>query len=190
MKVLLFQPNTSTLRGTLCPPFGLMYVGAVAREAGHEVMILDRNIDYFSLKKMKGFNPDVVGITAMTGPMLLDAVEVSRQAKRILGNHVPVVWGGVHATILPEQTLENDYVDFVVVGEGEYTFRELLEVLGRRGKDFRQIEGLAFKESGTVIVNQPRPVIKNLDELPLLPWDLVCARQYFSIEIVSKGLVW
>ena len=189
MKILLIQPNTSTLRGTLCPPIGIMYVGAVVREAGHEVKILDRNIDYFSLAKIKKFKPDIVGITAMTGPMLLDAVQVSKKVKEILGKDTPVVWGGVHATILPKETLENDYIDYVVIGEGEYTFLELVESLSNN-RDLSIIDGLAFKESGEVRVNKPRAAIKNLDDLPYLPWNLVNAKKYFNIEIVlvtSRG---
>jgi len=190
MRILLVQPNTSTLRGTLCPPIGLMYVGAVAREAGHEVKILDRNIDYFSLTKMKRFKPDIVGITSMTGPMLLDAVHVSRKTKEILGKDTPVVWGGVHASILPGETLQNDYIDYVVVGEGEYTFLQLVEALDNGSGEIGTIHGLAFKESGKVKINEPRPVLKNLDVLPYLPWDLVNAEKYFDIEIVlvsSRG---
>ncbi len=190
MRILLVQPNTSTLRGTLCPPIGLMYVGAVAREAGHEVKILDRNIDYFSLTKMKRFKPDIVGITSMTGPMLLDAVHVSRKTKEILGKDTPVVWGGVHASILPDETLQNDYIDYVVVGEGEYTFLQLVEALNNGSGEIGTIHGLAFKESGKVKINEPRPVLKNLDVLPYLPWDLVNAEKYFDIEIVlvsSRG---
>lgn len=190
MKVLLVQPNTSTLRGTLCPPIGLMYVAAVARQAGHDVKIIDRNVDYFSLSKMRKFNPDIVGITAMTGPMLLDAVQVSKKVKAIFGKQVPVVWGGVHATILPRETLKNDFVDFVVVGEGEYAFLELIEMLRRQDTNFNVIEGLAYKASGEIIINGPRTVIKNLDELPYLPWDLINAKKYFDIEIVlvtSRG---
>lgn len=190
MKILLIQPNTSTLRGTLCPPIGLMYVGAVAREAGHQVRILDRNIDYFSLSKMKSFKPDIVGITSMTGPMLLDAVHVSKKAKEILGKETPVVWGGVHASILPDETLQNDYIDYVVVGEGEYTFLDLVEALNNGSREIGAIQGLAWKEAGRVKVNQPRPVLKNLDVLPYLPWDLVNAGKYFDIEIVlvsSRG---
>jgi len=190
MRVLLIQPNTSTLRGTLCPPIGVMYVGAVAREAGHEVKILDRNIDFFSLNAMKKFKPDVVGITAMTGEMLLDAIRVSRKVKEILGKDIPVVWGGVHASTLPVDTLKESSIDFVVIGEGEYTFLELLESLSKGKKEFSNIKGLGFKKSGKNIINEPRPVLKSLDVLPYLPWDLVNAKKYFDIEIVlvsSRG---
>ncbi|MBI5742150.1 MAG: cobalamin B12-binding domain-containing protein [Nitrospirae bacterium] len=190
MKILLVQPNTSTLRGTICPPIGIMYVGAVAREAGHEVKILDRNIDYFSLTKIRKFRPDIVGVTAMTGPMLLDALHVTRQVKKIFGGDVPVVWGGVHASILPGETLANEFIDYVVAGEGEYTFLELVEALSSGKNNFQEIRGLAFKREGEIIVNERRPAVKDLDALPMLPWDLVQAKKYFDIEIVlvtSRG---
>ncbi len=189
MRIALVQPNTSTLRGTLCPPIGIMYVGAVARDAGHEVRIFDRNIEYFSLNKIKKFKPDIVGVTAMTGSMLLDAIQVSRKIKEIFGKEFPVVWGGKHATILPVETLDNDSIDYVVIGEGEHTFLEVIEALeGKR--DLSRVNGLAYKSNGRIRRNPPRDGLKKLDGLPFLPWDMVQAEKYFDIEIVlvsSRG---
>ena len=190
MKVLLVQPNTRTIRGTLCPPFGIMYVGEVARNAGHQVKILDRNVDYFSLTKMRRFRPDIVGISTMTGPMLLDAIYFSKKVKKVLGSHTPVVWGGVHASTLPEDTLRNDYIDYVVVGEGEYTFFELLSTLESQARNLSDIKGLAFKEGRKIIINDPRTVQQDLDSLPYLPWDMINSSRYFDIEVVlvtSRG---
>lgn len=189
MRILLIQPNTSTLRGTTCPPLGLMFVAAVVRQAGHEVKIIDRNIDYFPLYKTKRFKPDLVGISSFTGPMILDAIRVSKRIKEIFGDEFPVVWGGIHPSLLPEQTLENPYIDFIVRGEGEHTFLELVEAI-EQGKELEGIKGIGYKKNGRIILNEERPFIENLDELPLLPWDIVRAEKYFAIEVVivtSRG---
>src|SRR4030095_13449128 len=109
------------------PPLALMSIAAVVRDS-YEVHIDDRNLyrDPSGQKivtRLRQFKPDVVGITSLTGTAILDGLLVSRLAKEA---GAQVVWGGTHASLMPEQTLRNRYVDFVVINEGETTFRELL----------------------------------------------------------------
>lgn len=189
MKVLLVQSNTSTIVGTVCPPFGIMYVGAVARENGHTVKIIDRNVDYFSIKKMIDFKPDILGISAMTGPTLKDGLLFSSKAKEIFGSNFPVVWGGVHPTLLPELTLNDPCVDYVIRGDGEFTFSELLNALNS-GKNLEEVKGIGFKKDGKIYLTEEVEPVKNLDDLPMTPWDMVSAKAYLNVEIVlvtSRG---
>jgi radical SAM superfamily enzyme YgiQ (UPF0313 family) len=189
MKILLVQPNTSTFRGTLCPPLGLMFVASVVREAGHKVKIVDRNIDFFSLSIIKKFDPDIAGITAFTGPMIKDGIRVSKMIKQIFGQDFPIVWGGIHPTLLPEQTISAPYIDYIVCGEGEYGFLELVEAL-ENNRPLQDVKGIGYKKDGKVIITEERPFIKDLDELPPMPWDLVRAKCYLNLEIVlvtSRG---
>ena len=86
-----------------------------------------------------------VGVTSTTGPQLRHALEVSQVVKA--RSDVPVVWGGIHATLLPEQTLERPEIDFVVQGEGERTFEELVAAL-ERGGAVGDIAGVWRKEAG------------------------------------------
>ena len=189
MRVALVQPKFKRFGDPVCPPLGLMSVAAVARNLGHDVEIIDRNLTPFTIRNLVDFAPDVVGVSSLTGPMLKDAIWVSKAVKRILGEHVPIVWGGMHATTLPTQVLNDDFVDFVVVGEGEYTFVELLDVLVKGGS-ISGVRGLAHKEGGTPAVNGGRPLIRNLDTLPALPWDMVNSSFYFRRDIAlitSRG---
>ena len=105
-------------------------------------------------------SPDIVGISVMT-PKYGSALNVSRLVKYFDPN-IPVVWGGVHPTISPDETVENKDVDVVVRGEGEYTFLELIENLGR----LDNVLGITYKKNGRVIHNPNRPLIENLDDLP------------------------
>ena len=188
MKVLLVQPYTFTVRGLPQPPLALMYVASGAEQAGHEVKILDRNIETNARRVIEEFKPDVVGVTALTGKMLLDGLRVSEFVKKTHPN-TSVVWGGIHTSLLPEQTLAEKSIDYVVVGEGEVTFVELLEAIqGKR--DPATVLGIGYKENGRIIMNERRPTIKNLDDLPLLPWHLIEPKHYLTHEtllITSRG---
>ncbi|MFH1762539.1 MAG: radical SAM protein [bacterium] len=189
MKVLLVNPNSYCFRGTLCPPLAVMQVAALTREAGHEVKIIDRNIQSFFKSKLVRFNPDVVGVSVFTGPLIKDALYVSRIVKKVYGGKVPVVWGGIHPTILPEQVLENEYIDYIIQGE-EFAFVEFLKEFGSNNQ-YDKIRGLGYKNNnGTVQVNEKQELCKELDTLPPIPWDMVKYMEYFRIEVVlvtSRG---
>jgi len=189
MKVALIQPNTKTIQGTTIPPFGLMYIGSIAKEMGHKIKIFDRNLDFFTFTKLKKFNPDLVGISGFTGPCLMDVINIAKQVKKMFGQSFPVLMGGVHATVLPEQTLENPCIDYVIMGEGEYTFLEFLKTL-EQGGDMTKVKGVGFKKKGVITINERRPLIENLDKLPLLNWNFVNYKKYFRFDvtlITSRG---
>ena len=179
MKILLVNPNMRTAYNPLpFPPLSLMSIAAVVQDS-YEITIHDRNL----YKDPDGKNigtvlqrakPDIVGITSLTGPAILDGVLVSRLAKEA---GAQVVWGGTHASLLPEQTLQNPYIDFVVMNEGEETFRELIEAIEQH-RGYKNILGLAYKEDGQVKMNPERPFIQDLDALPMPAWNLVPVERY------------
>jgi len=108
------------------------------------------------------FRPDVVGVSAMTATYS-SALEVSRIAKE-WNPGVVVVLGGYHPSALPEDTLRNENVDYVVIGEGEVTFRELLLHL----ENPEEVQGIAYRNGNGHISRTPlRPTIENIDELPI-----------------------
>jgi radical SAM superfamily enzyme YgiQ (UPF0313 family) len=189
MKILLIQPKSGSQRGILTPPLALLFVGEAARQAGHEVKIVDRNIEFFSKKFIKKFKPDVVGVSVFTGPLIKDAVEISKFIKRELGSGTKIVWGGIHPSLLPEQTISNDFIDFLVIGEGEVTFVELLDALENK-KKLSEVKGICYKENGKIIRTPDREFIRNLDILPFINWSLIRAKKYLDLEIVlvtSRG---
>ena len=100
--------------------------------------------------------------------------------------HVPVVWGGVHASLLPEQTLEKSEIDFVVQGEGERTLPELVAAL-EGGTAVRGIAGLWHKDSGRIVNGAPRPFI-DLNEEPFLQYELVDMSKYTRTVFGVKRL--
>jgi anaerobic magnesium-protoporphyrin IX monomethyl ester cyclase len=188
-KVLLIQPNTLTFGGVTAPPLGLLFIGTYLKSNGYDVKIIDRNVDFFSYRKIVAFAPDVVGITTLTGKMLIDAIQISKFVKQRWNGKVPVVWGGIHTSLLPEQTLRNDFVDYAVIGEGEISFHQLLQTIGR-GESLEGVKGIGYKDEGSPVITPRREFIKNLDELPHLDWSLVNYKAYCRTEVTlvtSRG---
>jgi radical SAM superfamily enzyme YgiQ (UPF0313 family) len=166
-------------------PLELICVGSPLARKGYRVRIIDQRVQgdwQERLLSALAEKPVCVGVTSMTGPQLRQALEVSQWVKQ--HRDVPVVWGGIHATLLPEQTLERPEIDYVVQGEGERTFEELVAEL-ERGRAVRNVAGVWWKEQGRAISGGPRPFI-DLNQEPFLDYDLVDVRKYkrtvFGVE--------
>ncbi|MDD5005799.1 MAG: radical SAM protein [Candidatus Omnitrophica bacterium] len=171
MKILLINPSQEKVYGIKLmpayPPLGLLYVGTVLKNSGHEVRLLDIDTEGINEDKFKDvfkeFDPAAVGITSVT-PTINDALKWARISKGI--KNIPVVLGGIHATITAEEIIVNDSVDIVVVGEGEATADELFRELEQPSPNLRNIKGIWFKEKGRPTICAARPLIDNLDMLP------------------------
>ncbi|RLG83180.1 MAG: B12-binding domain-containing radical SAM protein [Thermoprotei archaeon] len=187
MRVLLTLPpdihhlEIYRVTGMKAPPLGLAYIASVLEEAGHKVGIIDTptlEIDQKTwLSEVRSWNPDVVGVSIIT-PTAPRGYRAIRELKR-LEPDIPIIVGGPHPTFMYEEALDSG-ADVVVLGEGEYTMRELVEVIERHGlnhKRLRDVRGVAFRDrDGRIVVTPPRPPIENLDKLPfparhLLPMD-------------------
>ena len=129
-------------------PIGLYKIAFFCRNY-YRVIVLDHRIEDVYQKIDSYLGTDKVlclGISVMTGIQILGAIEISRK----YSGKIPIVWGGTHPTITPEQTIANDYVDYVVLGEGEEAFLNLLYFL-----DGRKINEEKFlsKKNNRVAVN-------------------------------------
>lgn len=113
--------------------------------------------------------PRIVGISVLT----LNcgrAYEIAERIKQV-DPEALVVLGGIHPTVVPEEVLQKKDVDVVVRGEGEETFRELVQcVLEKR--DYRDIPGISYKRNGQIVHNLARPLIEDLDTIPPFPYDM------------------
>jgi len=191
MKISLVYPSSvqPLISGFFHPPLGLAYIAAVLREAGHVVNIIDLNfcVNWKQLEaELSKAKPDAVGISCMT-TMMSDALKVAELVKRSL--NCPVILGGPHPTILPEDTLLNENVDYVVEGEGEITMGELIHNLEER-KNVKTVSGVWYKEDGIIKRTNPRSHIENLDQIPFPARDLL-SKEYFRYGyadvIASRG---
>jgi len=174
MKIFLINPKTLFPGKTPPLPLGLIQAGALPYIDSHEVDILDCNISSIHKikRKIKNQNPDIIGFTTKTGKSLQSCIQLSKFTKE--NSDATVVWGGVHASLLPSQVIKENYVDIVVIGEGDFTFNEVVDNL----KDLSKIRGITYKKDNKVFMNPPKDIIQNLDSLPLIQWDLIDIKKY------------
>jgi radical SAM superfamily enzyme YgiQ (UPF0313 family) len=172
----------------LSEPVALTAIGAVVGDA-HEVRVLDLRLEPEDAlaRELVGFRPDVVGTTSMTTDAY-QAKAVLRMARQIRPDALTIV-GGHHPTLSPNE-FDEPYVDVIVQGEGEVTFRELIERWdAQRGSDdrtFAGVDGLRYRDSsGVRCVNPKRAQTVDLDTLPAPDRSLVkkYAGRYFFTAV-------
>jgi radical SAM superfamily enzyme YgiQ (UPF0313 family) len=139
------------------------------------------------IETVKGYNPDIVGISINFSMIAKSGLKIAELIKQWNPN-VKIVVGGPHASILPDETLSDKNIDFLVRHEGEYAMLELLQ-----GKDIVSIEGLSYKDrDGRIIHNEDRKFIEDLDSLPFSKLELQLKEisdpeNNFGIMATSRG---
>jgi len=123
---------------------------------------------------------DLVGISAMTGQQVKYGLLAAKAAREAWPGR-PVVWGGVHPTLFPEQTAGHPLVDYVVRGEGEETLSELLRALSGE-ISLEEVAGLTFRRGQEIVSNPDRKPFADLDSLPLPAYDLIDMADYPNIR--------
>jgi radical SAM superfamily enzyme YgiQ (UPF0313 family) len=185
MKILLVIPSRAA--GFTKFPDEVLSIAAVLEQNGHDVRLHDANLDNRQPADFVSFRPDIVGFSVATGPNIADARSRSLEFKKLLPG-VKIVWGFRHPSALPEETLVEPYIDFIVIGAGEYTLSELAQYLEEGTPKLVDIKGLGYKDRGKIHINQRRSFLKNLDELPDPAWHLVDVKKYWDVAInVSRG---
>ena len=175
-KVVLFFP--SYYSDEAAPPLALIHLAAPLVDDGCDVRIVDSAVTPDCVDAVVAACEDAtcLGISMVTGPMITQGVEVA-QAVRARHPEVPIVAGGWHASILPEQTLRSSSFDAVVKGQGELTFREMVARYAAGERDMTGIAGCFFKRGGTVVANPPRGYT-DINALPRRPFHLVDFEEY------------
>ncbi len=162
-RIVLFFPSYASREAS--PPLALIAVAAPLLEAGYQVDIVDTALedDYVSavLQRMPGAL--CLGISLITGPMIRGAVQVGEAVKERFPT-VPIVVGGWHPSILPEQTLEASFVDVVALKQGEVTLLELARAL-REGESLDSVSGILWKDSAGRMHRNPPRVYPRVAEL-------------------------
>jgi radical SAM superfamily enzyme YgiQ (UPF0313 family) len=179
-QIVLIVPKG--LRRPLYPPAGVLYLAAVVHE-NYSVKIIDAAVEPEAGRKL-GAELDegtlCVGISALTGTQLAQGLELAALV-RAASETVPIVWGGVHATLDPEGTLAHPLVDVVCRGEGERVFPALVRALERK-ENLRGVPGIGFKENGKAVFTPMPEKYFDLDALPLLPYNLVDFAPYEAVK--------
>jgi len=159
-------------------PLSLLHVASTLRREGYKVRIFDMRIENYN--DLKIGNPIFVGISSMSGLQIHYGLEFAKKV-RASNPSCPIVWGGVHPTLLPEQTAASEYVDVVVRGEGESTIVELVNKLAV-GQSLDEVAGITYKSAGKIRSNSDVPLI-DLNTIPVdLPFDLLLMDRYPSLR--------
>jgi anaerobic magnesium-protoporphyrin IX monomethyl ester cyclase len=162
-KVVFFFPAFSSTEATA--PLGILAVSTPLLRAGYQVCLIDSTITPNFKKRVIEELADALClcVSLVTGPMIRELVEIAKETKRIYPE-IPVVLGGWHPSLLPDQTLAAEYVDVVVKGQGEDALLEIVERIDAR-ESFEGIEGAGYKVDGQLVFNKPR-ALKPLVEMP------------------------
>ncbi len=200
-KILLVFPQGKVQKGKFrhCElPMGLAYLAAVLR-SDYEIKVLDCRAKFQSFSppglwehygysmeqiesKIREFSPDVVGISCLFSYVFPEVSRICALAKQAAPDCVTII-GGPHPTFLAERILESSrHIDFIVMGEGERTFPELLRRISR-GEDFSDLPGIGLRVNGKSRMNSRARLIEDLDGIPFP------ARDLFPLDFYRENAV-
>lgn len=200
--LLIFPPSTSlaSWEPMVSTPMGIAYLAAACREAGYEVTCLDALVEAAYqetpvseaisrngltydqiMARIRDARPDVVGLSCIFSNQWPAVRELSRRIKAQWPDLI-VVTGGAHPTFLSERCLRDAPVDFIIKGEAEESFIELLARL-KQERPFADLDGLAWREGDAVRVNPKTNFISDLDRLPFPAHDLLDPEKYFRLAL-------
>ncbi|MFH0840009.1 MAG: radical SAM protein [Candidatus Omnitrophota bacterium] len=164
--IVLFFPSYVGMGTYHWFPFPYLYIGPFLEKAGFKSVIIDARIEpQWKELLRKSLNGSLcVGITAMTGSDIKDAIEAATICKKA-DPMMPVIWGGPHATADPEGTARLDYVDAAVCGQGEDAMTKIAERV-YEGKDFSGIPGVVYKKGESILKNTKSEVPFDYDIYP------------------------
>ena len=167
---------------------GICSLAAFLRKNGYEVMLICAKEDQIDYAKIKAFNPGIVGVTVYYYSKQAVYNFCRRALLELPGARICA--GGYLPTYYDARMLrEAPFIDFVIRGEGEISFLNLLERL-EKGEDLNGLKGLTFRMGQEIVTNEDRPLIEDLNTLPLPARDLLTDNRLRVASIMtSRGCV-
>jgi len=170
----------------IIPPIGLIYIATYLKDKlknNIQVKIIDLVADFLKSPNLeigledilKEYNPDIVGIRGVN--IFSEQFHETTKIIKELNEDVVVVGGGPYITMDLQGASKDKAIDYFVIGEGEITFTELVERL-LNNQSVSDVKGLAYRDNGKLIINEPRPFIEDLDCLPFPDYSLISVDKY------------
>ncbi|OGS12599.1 MAG: hypothetical protein A2234_08920 [Elusimicrobia bacterium RIFOXYA2_FULL_58_8] len=188
-KIMLVRSGVRIPWGNFTQPLGLLYLVSVLRRefpGQFEIDLVEQALYNLTAREMRqriaAFKPDVIGFSCISLEAE-DMAEVAAAAKEF-NPQCLVILGGPHAKFFYDHALENPAIDIAVIGEGERTFPELLRKL-IAAQPLDDVNGIAYKKDGRVVLAAAREPIEELDSLPLPAWDLVDFTRYNKVASMN-----
>ena len=170
-------------KGAIYPSIATLLIASALKKNGFKVKIIDGAYDENYIEKCEEYlrrhkkRVIFVGMSVMTTQVPL----ANKASKRVKGvdKSMPVVWGGCHPTLFPEQTLRDAHVDIISINEGAFTAIKLAGAL-KTGDDLSSINGIGFKtEDHELVITSPE-TIENIDDLPHFDFSLIEIDNYLN----------
>jgi radical SAM superfamily enzyme YgiQ (UPF0313 family) len=177
-KVVLYNPRC--VFWTM--PLALVSVGSALDPLRYEVVIVDGRFEEDGPAAVLRALDDrtiCVGLTVLTGAPIRDALAVTR-AVHGARPELPIVWGGWHPSLFPRECLEEEAVTAAVFGQGELTFRELVDCFAE-GRPIQAVAGCAHRRQGLVSRHADRDLL-DINDLPAHNYGLVEVERYFKAK--------
>ena len=176
--IVLVNPKSAKWKHRL--PLSILSLAALL-EGVHSYEIVDGNFETDLQGKLIQLIHETkaryLGVTVMPGPQLLQAIPVTQSLKNLFP-HLKVIWGGYFPSLHAAAILKSGFVDFVIRGQGELSFLELITALNRN-TPVNQIPGLSFLDNGDIVHNPKRPVT-DPNTLPRMPYHRVDMKRYIG----------
>jgi len=200
--MLVFPPVTTAhfLEKMCCLPMGIACLGAGLRDR-YDVRLLDAVVEGHHLerdlspsffqygldlaeiqRRIEAFQPDVLGVSTVFSAQFSTTAEILQRAKAWNPDLITIT-GGTHPSFLPEHCLTRaNALDYIVLGEADESLPALIETLSQ-GRSPTEVDGLAYRENGSIRVNPKTRYLQNLDTLPFPARDLLPVEKYFEINV-------
>lgn len=201
MNLVLINPplvySKSQVSAGVVPSLGIAYLAAVALKAGHKVKVIDavgeapasvnpyrigfeiRGLTFDEIADGIPNDTDLIGISNLFTFAFSVVCDLAKTLKS--RRDVPIVVGGAHPSATPVETLQSQYIDYVIISEGEQTLLDLLDVLDKKKKK-EDLDGFAWKDNGKIRVNPKTKFIQDLDSLPFPARELLPMESYFKAK--------
>jgi radical SAM superfamily enzyme YgiQ (UPF0313 family) len=176
--IVLVQPRSAKWKHRL--PISLLSLGSLLEDR-YPYQIVDGNfepdLEAKLVRTIRESGARYLGVTVMPGPQLLQAMPVTRNLKKMFPR-LQIIWGGYFPSLHTNAVLQSGFVDFVIRGQGELSFVELIDAL-ENGADVGGIPGLSFRRGSEIIHNSKRPVT-DPNTLPPVPYHRVDVKRYIG----------
>lgn len=184
--ILFYNPKATRYRNRRLPLSILSIASMLQGE--EEYAIVDGNLDPNPTDTLvsiiQNSSVELLAVTVMPGPQTVGAVASCREVRARFPN-LPIVWGGYFASNYTAATLNANYVDYAVRGQGEQTFVEFLEAL-RGQRDFNTINGLSYKDAEGIVRHNPERPMQSPDHFPVYPYEAVPVDRYLLPTFLGK----
>ena len=167
-------------------PMGVAYVSSALLKEGYDVTIYNQDMHHYPDEHLTQYlnknKFDVVGISIIAGYYQYKRLLAISKAINKSKNRPTYLLGGHGPSPEPEFFLQKTKADIVVIGEGEETIKELIYALANN-KSLEALKGIAYRQGDRVVVNQRRPLIKDVDSIPHMAWHLFPMNYYRLIRV-------